>query len=141
MGGEIRHLGAPGTASLAKLAINNLIYGINQAAAEALVLAERGGLDRELIYDAFLGSAAAAPMLAYRREAFLHPREGEVAFTLALAEKDLRLTLELAARLGVPMPQAALNRDVARAAMAAGYGEDEMSIVAEHLRHADGRVP
>jgi 3-hydroxyisobutyrate dehydrogenase-like beta-hydroxyacid dehydrogenase len=134
VGKEIRHLGAPGSASLAKLAINNLIYGINQCVSESLVLGERGGLDREALYDAFLNSAAAAPVLGYRRDAFCHPREGEVTFTLALAEKDLRLTTELAGELGAPMPQAELNQRVTEDAIAAGYGEDDVAIVAEYLR-------
>ena len=134
IGGPIHHLGAPGAGALAKLAINNLIFGINQCMSESLVLAEQGGLDREAIYDAFLDSAAAAPVMKYRREVFLHPGEGEVAFTLRLAEKDLRLTVELAGRLGVPMDQAALNRREVQQAIDAGFGEDDLAAVAEYLR-------
>jgi len=131
---KVVHLGPPGTASLAKLAINNLIYGINQCLSESLVLAERGGLDRTQIYDAFLASAAAAPVMFYRRDAFLDPGDVETSFTLALAEKDLRLTTELADDLGSPMPQAELNHRVARQAMSAGLADRDVSIVAEFLR-------
>lgn len=131
---KVVHLGPPGTASLAKLAINNLIYGINQCLAESLVLAERGGLDRVQIYDAFLASAAAAPVMSYRRDAFLDPDGVETTFTLALAEKDLRLTTELADELRSPMPQAQLNRRLARQAMSAGLADRDVSIVAEYLR-------
>jgi 3-hydroxyisobutyrate dehydrogenase-like beta-hydroxyacid dehydrogenase len=134
LGKEVRHLGPPGSASLAKLVVNNLIYGINQCVSESLVLAERGGLDREAIYDLILASAASAPVLGYRREAFLHPFEGEVSFTLALAEKDLRLTTELAHELASPMPQAELNRRVALDAMRAGLAGEDVAIVAEYLR-------
>jgi len=134
VGSEIRHLGPPGSASLAKLAVNNLIYGINQCVSESLVLGERGGLDREALYETFLASAAAAPVLRYRWQHFVHPREGEVSFTLALADKDLRLTTDLARELGAPMPQAELNQRVTAEAIAAGYGEDDVAIIAEYLR-------
>jgi 3-hydroxyisobutyrate dehydrogenase-like beta-hydroxyacid dehydrogenase len=136
MGNRVVHLGPPGAASLVKLAINNLIYGINQCVSESLVLAERGGLDREAVYDAFLTSAAAAPVMQYRQGAFLHPGRDAVTFTLALAEKDLRLTTELADAVGAPMPQARLNRRLAQEAMAAGFGEEDVAIVAEYLRRA-----
>lgn len=136
LGENLLHLGAPGAGSLAKLAINNLIYGINQCVSEALVLAERGGIDREVIYDAFLASAAAAPVLRYRRQMFLHPGDGEVSFTLELAEKDMRLTTDLARELRSPMPQAELNLRIARAAMGCGLDQDDLAIVAEYLRRS-----
>lgn len=139
IGDQIRRVGAPGSASLAKLAINNLIFGINQCVSESLLLAERGGLDRTAAYEIFLSSAAAAPVMRYRREAFLHPGEVPVSFTLALAEKDMRLIGELAEELGEPMPQADLNRRIARAAIAAGYGEREVADVAEYLRSESRR--
>jgi 3-hydroxyisobutyrate dehydrogenase-like beta-hydroxyacid dehydrogenase len=136
IGREIIHLGDPGRASLVKLATNNLIYGINQCVAESLVLAERGGMDRKVVYDAFLNSAAAAPVMRYRCEAFLHPGEGEVSFTLDLAEKDLRLTVDLADALGSPMPQAELNRRITQDAIEGGLGREDVAIVAEHLRRS-----
>jgi 3-hydroxyisobutyrate dehydrogenase-like beta-hydroxyacid dehydrogenase len=133
-GREVRHVGARGDASLLKLAINNLIYGINGCVSEALVLVERAGLDRDLAYDAFVNSAAGAPVLSYRREQFLDPAQAPVSFTIALEEKDLRLTTELADQVGAPMPQARVNREVARAAMDAGYAEADVASVAEYLR-------
>lgn len=134
LGKEVVHIGGPGQGALVKLAINNLIYGINQCVSESLVLAERGGLDRQVAYDAFLRSAAAAPVLGYRRDAFLHPGEIPVSFTVRLTEKDLRLTVELADEVGAPMPQAELNLAVVRSALQDGYGDDEVSAIAEYLR-------
>jgi 3-hydroxyisobutyrate dehydrogenase len=124
-----------------KLAINNLIYGINGCVSEALVLAERAGLDRAVAYDAFLRSAAAAPMMGYRRDAFLQPRDTPVAFTITLAEKDLRLTIDLADELGAPMPQARLNREVVQAAIDAGYAAHDLAGIAEYLRAVAAEGP
>lgn len=139
VGDQIRRVGPPGAASLAKLAVNNLIFGINQCVSESLLLAERGGIERSAAYEIFLSSAAAAPVMRYRREAFLHPGEAPVSFTLALAEKDMRLIGELAEKVGAPMPQADLNRQIARDAIAAGYGEREVADVAEYLRSESRR--
>jgi 3-hydroxyisobutyrate dehydrogenase-like beta-hydroxyacid dehydrogenase len=134
LGSKVVHIGPPGHAALIKLAINNLIYGINGCVSEALVLAERAGMDRETAYEAFLSSAAAAPVMGYRRDAFLHPDGTPVSFTVRLTEKDLRLTLELGELVGAPMPQAQTNRDVTVAAMEAGFAERDVSAISEYLR-------
>jgi 3-hydroxyisobutyrate dehydrogenase-like beta-hydroxyacid dehydrogenase len=134
IGDPVLHLGGVGAASLMKLAINSLIYGINQCLAEALVLAERGGVDAALAYDAILESAAAAPVVSYRQAAFLDPDGTPVSFALNLEEKDLRLTLDLAEELGSPMPQTNLNRAVVADAIAAGFGDRDIAAVVQYLR-------
>jgi 3-hydroxyisobutyrate dehydrogenase-like beta-hydroxyacid dehydrogenase len=134
LGKEVVHIGGPGHGALIKLAINNMVYGLMGCVAEALLLAERGGLDRVAAYDAFLKSVAAAPVMHYRREAFLEPDDTPVAFTLRLVEKDMRLTVELADDVGAPMQQARLNRDVVIRAIEAGYGEHDLAGIAEYLR-------
>ncbi len=55
----------PGAAM--KLAVNTLIFGLNGAVAEGLVLAERSGIDRALAYDVLAASAAGAPFVGYKR--------------------------------------------------------------------------
>jgi 3-hydroxyisobutyrate dehydrogenase-like beta-hydroxyacid dehydrogenase len=134
LGKEVVHVGGPGQAALVKLAVNNLIYGINECLSEALVLAERAGLEREVAYNAFLNSAAAAPVMGYRREAFVHPDGAPVSFSVRLGEKDMRLTVELAELVGAPMPQAQTNLAVARAAAEAGFAEHDVSAIAQYLR-------
>ena len=52
-----------------------------------------------------------------------------------LARKDLRLALDLASSLGMDMEQAKVNLEVTEAAIADGYGDHDMSAVAEYLRH------
>jgi len=63
-----------------------------------------------------------------------------VAFRLDLVGKDLDLILELARAVGAPMPQAATNRDVVRAALATGLADHDISAVAEYLRDVE-RAP
>jgi 3-hydroxyisobutyrate dehydrogenase/2-hydroxy-3-oxopropionate reductase len=130
----IFHLGPLGTGAAMKLAVNTAIFGLNQAIAEGLVLAERAGVARELAYDVLAASAAGAPYVGYKRAAFLDPDGTPVAFALDLAAKDLALIAELAAAVDLRMPQAETDLAVIRAASADGNGRRDFATVAEHLR-------
>ncbi len=134
MGSRVFHMGPVGTGATIKLAVNSIIYGLSGALSEALVLAERAGIERARAYEVFAASAVAAPFVAYRRQAFLAPGEVPVAFRMALAGKDLDLALSLAAEVGAPMPQGRRNRTVIEDAISAGFGDDDMSAVAHYLR-------
>src|SRR5581483_7981603 len=123
LGSTILSLGPAGAGATMKLAVNAVVYGLNEALSEALVLAERSGIPRARAYEAFASSAIAAPFVHYRRSAFERPDETPVAFRLALAEKDLELILGLADEVGAELPQARLNADVLRAAGEAGFGD------------------
>jgi 3-hydroxyisobutyrate dehydrogenase-like beta-hydroxyacid dehydrogenase len=134
MGANVVHLGEVGSGATTKLAVNAIVYGLSEAVSEALVLAERAGIDRGAAYEVFTKSAIAAPFVHYRRDAFERPGEVPVAFRMELAAKDLRLIHALAGASGVPIPQVATNLEVIEAAIAGGYGDHDMSAVAEHLR-------
>jgi len=135
---RVFHLGALGTGAVMKLAVNTLIFGLNGAVAEGLVLAERNGIDRAVAYDVLAASAAGAPMVGYKRAAFVDPDGTPVAFSLALADKDLRLIRQLAETSGTAMPQAATNLETIRAAERSVGADADFSTVASHLRE-EGR--
>src|SRR5207344_1718556 len=127
-------LGPLGSGAVMKLAVNTLIFGLNGAVAEGLVLAERNGIDRALAYDVLASSAAGAPMVGYKRAHYVEPETTPVAFSLALADKDLRLIRDPASASGAPMPQAATNLETIQAAeRSMGDGAD-FAQVASHLR-------
>ncbi|WP_147375520.1 NAD(P)-dependent oxidoreductase, partial [Jiangella rhizosphaerae] len=131
---QIFHVGGHGAGSTMKLAVNALVHALNQALSEALVLAERSGVSRETAYEVFAGSVAAGPFVQYKRAAFERPDDAPAAFRLELVGKDLDLILDLAARVGAPMPQAVTNRRAVADAVAAGLGDEDMSVIARHLR-------
>ena len=133
---QILHVGELGAGAVMKLAVNSVLHGLNLALAEALVLAERAGVERSAAYEVFAASAIAAPFVHYKREAFEHPGRPPVAFSLDLVAKDLDLILALAAQAGAPMEQAAANSRVAEAAVAAGLGDHDLSELATYLRGA-----
>ena len=134
MSARIYHMGPVGSGATIKLAVNSIVYGLGQAVSEALVLAEAAGIERARAYEVFANSAIAAPFVHYRQEAFLKPGQVPVAFRMVLARKDLDLALELAGRVGAALPQGELNRAVIAEAVEAGFGDHDMSAVAQHLR-------
>ena len=127
-------LGPLGSGATMKLAVNAMVFGLNQTLAEALVLAEKAGVERELAYEVFASSAVAAPFVAYKRAAFEHPESAPVAFALDLVAKDLDLAAALAAAVGARVPQLAINRRIVGDAIDAGLGAADMSALARHLR-------
>lgn len=137
----IFHLGPLGSGSAMKLAVNAVIFGLNGALAEGLVLAEAAGVERALAYDVIAAGAAGAPYVAYKRAAFVDPVHTPIAFALELAEKDLTLITALAQRLGLDLPQTATNLDLIRRTQDDGLVGGDFSAVALHLRRARRRNP
>jgi 3-hydroxyisobutyrate dehydrogenase-like beta-hydroxyacid dehydrogenase len=134
---RVIHVGPRGAGAATTLAVNGLVHGLNVSLAEALVLAERAGVDRSTAYEVFASGAAGAPFVLYKREAYEHPDDAQVAFTLDLVAKDLELITGLAERVGAPMAQAATDLDIVRRAIASGLGSHDMSAVAVYLRERD----
>ena len=130
----ITHVGPLGSGAALKLSVNLLIFALNNSLSEALVLAERAGIERAVAYDFFAGSAAGAPFVGYKRSSFVEPDATPVSFSLDLASKDLRLALDLAESLGVSMDQAHTNLEMIGEATDRLGGDRDASVVAVHLR-------
>ena len=134
MAARVVHCGGRGAGSTMKLAVNGLVHGLNVALSEALVLAERAGVDRNTAYEVFANGAGGAPFVQYKRQAYEHPDDTPVGFTLDLVEKDLELITGLGERVGAPLRQAATSLDIVRSAVAAGFGASDLSAIAVFLR-------
>jgi 3-hydroxyisobutyrate dehydrogenase-like beta-hydroxyacid dehydrogenase len=133
---SIFYLGDIGAGATMKLVVNSLVHSLNVAVSEALVLAEKAGLDRQAVYDVFEASAAGAPYVKYKRAAFLQPGEVPVAFSLDLVAKDQELIHDLAEQTGARMDQAEASRKLVAEALQAGMGERDISEVAVFLRRS-----
>ena len=129
MGRKTIWLGAPGNGAVMKLAINMLIHGLNQTLAEALSLATRAGIEMSVAYDVIENSAAAAPMLKYRRALYIDELANDVTFTVNLAAKDVGLALDLAEQLGVNIPQTQTTQSILEEAITSHYGERDMASI------------
>jgi 3-hydroxyisobutyrate dehydrogenase-like beta-hydroxyacid dehydrogenase len=131
---KIFHVGSLGAGATVKLAVNALVHAIDVGLSEALVLAEKAGVDRSAAYDVFAAGAAAAPFVLYKRLAFEDPDHAQLTFTLDLMAKDLDLILSLARDVGAPMAQGERNRELVERALAEGFSGRDMSSIAEYLR-------
>ena len=131
---RVFHVGEQGSGATMKLAVNAVVHATNHALAEALVLAEKAGVDRAVAYEVFASSAIGSPFVLYKREAFERPGDTPVAFSVELVAKDYALILALAERVGAVMDQATTGRATAAAAIEAGLGQHDMSALAELLR-------
>jgi 3-hydroxyisobutyrate dehydrogenase len=102
--GVIRHFGPVGTGTAYKLMIN-LMGAVQIAAlAEGLALAERLGLDREVVIAAVENSAAASPQVVrYARRMAERTFSDHPAFTLGLRLKDATYGVSLAKSTGSPV--------------------------------------
>ena len=129
----VTHLGPLGSGAAMKLAVNTVIFGLNQSVAEALTLATAAGIEPSLAYDVLTASAAGAPFVAYKRAAFLEPDATPVAFSLGLAHKDLLLIEDLARSVGVRLPGATTDRSVIEAAIASSGDSPDFSTVTTQL--------
>jgi 3-hydroxyisobutyrate dehydrogenase-like beta-hydroxyacid dehydrogenase len=129
--------GAVGSGSTAKLAVNLALAGLNQAVAEALLIASVDGLDPAVFYDVLEASAVAAPYVGYKRAAFLQPATAGVAFPLSLLRKDVGLGLDLASEHGLQLPVAATVGRLLDGVGDAGMAERDMAEVLTLLRSHD----
>ncbi len=123
VGSTITHVGPQGAGQLVK-AVNQILVVVNQlAVSEALLLAEAGGLDLEATLSAVAGGAAGSWMLSNRGPQMIE-RDWSPGFTIDLQQKDLRLVLEAANDLGVPIPGTALVYQMYRALQNQGLGSE-----------------
>jgi 3-hydroxyisobutyrate dehydrogenase-like beta-hydroxyacid dehydrogenase len=134
---RVVHVGERGNGAATKLAVNGLVHGLNVALSEALVLAEKAGVDRHIAYEVFASGAGGAPFVQYKRDAYEVPEDASVAFSLDLMAKDLELITALGERVGAPMAQAETGLDIVRRAISAGLGARDLSAVAVFLREEE----
>lgn len=123
VGRNVVHVGGPGMGQTVKLC-NQVICGLNLlATAEGLALAAKAGADPGKVLQVVTEGAAGSWMLRN-----LGPKmaAGDYApgFMVKLQLKDLRLALEEAAGLSLPLPGTALVQQLFRSVEAMGAGDE-----------------
>jgi 3-hydroxyisobutyrate dehydrogenase len=134
MSQKIAHLGPVTSGAKMKL-LNNFLCAVQVASlAEGLAWLERSGLNRDQAIDLLKSGAPGSPLLggvAHRMTSDLDT----VNFSLALLAKDVAYARDAAAESGVDLTTATCTRQLLDRAIAAGYGDKDMSNVIELLRH------
>lgn len=137
MGKTITHVGTHGAGQMAKLVNQILVVVTMQGVAEALLFAQAGGLDLEKTLAAVGGGAAGSWMLNNRGPQVIR-RDWRPGFTVDLQQKDLRLVLEAADMMGIPLPSTALVFQFYRALQQQGLGGDGNHALAKALERLAG---
>jgi 3-hydroxyisobutyrate dehydrogenase len=102
MGKTITHVGPTGAGQMVKLVNQILVVVTMLGVSEALLFAQAGGLDLAKTLTAVSGGAAGSWMLSNRGPQVI-ARDWRPGFTIDLQQKDLRLVLDTADTLGVPL--------------------------------------
>ncbi len=133
MSKEIVHLGPVGSGARMKL-INNFLCGVQVASlAEGLAWIERSGLDRDQALKVICNGAPGSPLLN-AISARMAASAYDVNFLLSLMRKDLSYAGADAETLGIELLTAKTAEARFLEALAAGYGDKDMSAVIEPLR-------
>jgi 3-hydroxyisobutyrate dehydrogenase len=136
-GKTITHVGGQGAGQKVKLVNQILVVVTELAVCEALLFAQAGGLDLEKTLDAVKGGAAGSWMLANRGPQMI-VRDWRPGFTIDLQQKDLRLVLEAADQLGVPLTATSMVFNLYRTLQAQGLGSDGNHALVKALEKMTG---
>lgn len=128
IGPNIFHVGPVGAGNTIK-AINNMLASVNALAMmEGLAVGVKAGLDPMLIYDVVKASSGASRALETIPNSLI-PRNFEPGFKVQLMNKDLETFGTIAKELHVPFLFGNIAQQYQQAALAAGLGERNTSVI------------
>jgi 3-hydroxyisobutyrate dehydrogenase len=137
MGKTITHVGPIGSGQTVKL-VNQIVVVLNMlAAAEGLLFAQASGVDVRKALEAIIGGAAGSWMLANRGPQVI-ARDWRPGFMVDLQQKDLRLALEAADEMGVPLLGTSTVFQLYRTLQRAGLGKEGNHALAKALEKVAG---
>lgn len=137
IGPKITYVGGNGLAVSMKIATNLGLAVQMLAFSEAVLLAEKSGIDRETAVDVLTHSVIASPMVQYRGPFVLgHP--DEAWFDCNMMQKDMLLALEMGRQLDVPLPTTAITNEYLTAARGMGLDHYDFAIVFDVLAQMSG---
>ena len=140
MGELVVHVGALGQGEMLKI-INNSVAAANAATVgEALIVAQRTGVDLDALVQVMSKGSGGSAMLDLKSGA-MREHDYTTLFKLEHMLKDVRLCLEEGQAAAVPFAAAARARDVLVAALARGHADDDFAALVEALEaFADTRL-
>jgi 3-hydroxyisobutyrate dehydrogenase-like beta-hydroxyacid dehydrogenase len=137
IGPKVTYVGDSGLALVMKIATNLSLAVQMLAFSEGILLAEKGGIAREVAVDVLTHSAVASPMIQYRGP-FVLQMPKEAWFNVNMMQKDMLLALELGRQLDVPMPTTAVSNEFLTAARGMGWVEKDFAVVFDVLAQMSG---
>ena len=137
LGKNIVHVGPSGAGQVCKACNQLVVAATIEAVAEALLLAERSGVDATKVREALLGGFAGSKSLEVHGQRMLD-RAFDPGFRIRLHRKDARIVEAAAATTATPIPSFTSVAQQLQHAVDAGDGErDHSALYAELAREAD----
>ena len=127
-------LGRYGNGSRMKFVANHLVAIHNVASAEALVLAQRAGLDLKVVVDMVGPGAGGSRMFQMRAPMMVEGLYAPATMKVSTWKKDMAIIAEFADDVGCATPLFTLTQPVYTEAMAMGLGDQETASVFEVLK-------
>jgi len=127
-------LGKYGNGSRMKFVANHLVAMHNVATAEAMILAERAGLDPKLVVDMVAPGAGGSRMFQMRAPMMVEGVYEPATMKVSIWKKDMAIIAEFAEDVGCVTPLFTLTQPVYAEAMAMGLGEQDTAAVFEVLK-------
>lgn len=125
MGTQFFYCGGHGAGLHAKLSQNLILSNLLQAFNEGMVLCTKAGVDPELMLDILNNSAARSGFVSAKAP-MVFARNFETNFSIKWMHKDVGLMLDSANLQDVPLPLTALTHQLLKAAVAEGYGDEDI---------------
>jgi 3-hydroxyisobutyrate dehydrogenase-like beta-hydroxyacid dehydrogenase len=130
-------LGAYGNGSRMKFVANHLVAIHNVASAEAMLLAERAGLDLKQVIEMVAPGAGGSRMFQMRAPMMADRSYEPATMRISTWKKDMAIIAEFAAELGCETPLFTMTQPVYTQAMAMGLGDKDTAAVFEVLKAND----
>ena len=129
------YLGPSGSGATMKLVVNTLLGIGMQAIAEAVVLGERAGLDRNRLLEVLSETAVVAPAHMGKLERAMRG-DYTPQFPIRLMNKDFGLILELATNVGARMPAAGAAFEINARQSDEGVEQDFSAVILQMEKYA-----
>ena len=127
-------LGRFGNGSRMKFVANHLVAIHNVAAAEAMVLAERAGLDPNMVVDMVGPGAGGSRMFQMRAPMMVQGVYEPATMKVSIWRKDMAVIADFAEEVGCTTPLFALTQPIYEEAMTMGLGDQDTASVFEVLK-------
>jgi L-threonate 2-dehydrogenase len=127
-------LGTFGNGSRMKFVANHLVAIHNVATAEAMILAERAGLDPKMVVDMVGPGAGGSRMFQMRAPMMVEGVYEPATMKVSTWKKDMAIIAEFAEDVGCATPLFTLTQPVYTEAMAMGLGDQDTAAVFEVLK-------
>jgi 3-hydroxyisobutyrate dehydrogenase len=137
MGKKITHVGESGAGQTVKLVNQILVVGHALAMSEALLFAQAGGVDLQKTLEAVSAGAAGSWMLSNRGPQII-TRDWRPGFTIDLQQKDVRLILGAADKLGIPLLSTSMIFQLYRTLQTRGLGSEGNHALIKALENLAG---